>query len=304
MDPIKHVKVREVKRDGRSYILIDTPGFGYSSNMADSEVRKCIHEAVKGLDFTVLLCLSVNSGNISSDSNKLLLKNLQSCLHDRIWEKCVLLFTFSDDLLRNSNDIQQYKDSITKHAESFQYLLNEIFHSKQKVNTVFDYKNEHTRKNSGFPGIVAVPVRNKQDIKIKESEEFTRDQDIIPGIPFSESWQSVVFEEINTKIAPLTLTNKDFKITVAIAGGTVGGGVAGVAGGTAAGAGIGAAIGAVAGPLGSGAGAAVGAATGGAISGLAGAGVGLVTSALIAYEVWVNSKPEDQIRRLRERIPR
>ncbi len=99
----------------------------------------------------------MNSGNLSSDSSIMVLKNLQSCLHDCIWEKCVLLLTFSDDLLRKAVDFQQYRDLITKHVESFQQLLNEMFNLQQKINTVFDYPNEYTCKNCGFPGIVAVP---------------------------------------------------------------------------------------------------------------------------------------------------
>ncbi len=306
LDPIEDdVMVKEVRKDGRSYILIDTPGFGCSSNMADKEVRKRIHEAVKGLDFTLLLCLSVNSGKISNDSTKKLLRNLQSCLHDRIWEKCVLLLTFSDDLLRNTDNIQQYKDLISNYAEAFQQLLNETFKLKQDVKTVFEYHNEYTRINSGYSGIVAVPIRKKQDVKIQQSEDFTRDLDIIPGIPFSESWSSVVFDLISTKLAPLTLTSFDFKTTVANAR-SIGEGADKV---------INVAlfivvVGAIIGTFGRGIAAAligavlIGAGLGGASLWAVGAiaGIGTSTTAKSAYEEWVKTRCEDQIRSLRKKI--
>ncbi len=300
LDPIEDdVMVKEVRRNGRSYVLIDTPGFGGSSNMADKEVRKRIHEAVKGLDFTLLLCLSVNSGNISSDSTKMLLRNLQSCLHDRIWEKCVLLLTFSDDLLRNTYDIQLYKNLVSNYAESFQQLLNDTFELRQDVKTVFDYHNEYARTSSGFSGIVAVPIRKKQDVKIQQSEDFTRDLDIIPGIPFSESWSSVVFDEISTKLAPLTLTSNDFKTTVANAR-SIGEGTDKVISVVVPFLVVGAIIetflgGAAAALIVTGLGAAL-------WSVCAIAGIGTSTTAKSAYEEWVKTKCEDQIRSLRKKV--
>ncbi len=76
---------------------------------------------------------------------------------------------------------------------------------------------------------MAVPIwKNNKISRLSNPKILLRHLDNIPGIPFSESWEYVVFDETNTKLAPLKLANNDFKTTVAITGGT---GAIGIAGG-------------------------------------------------------------------------
>ena len=219
---------------------MDTPGFG-TKRQLDSAAKEKITNAIRGLDFTLLYCLPVYPLSVLGDAHKNILYNLQKCLHNRIWEKCVLLLTFSDDLLEhfnktsNSNDeaIEKYKRKVTEYAASFQQLLTECISVDHEIKTVFDYRDDNSRRNARFPGIVAVPVRKLPDNKKQDSDEFDRTPDIIPGIPSTVNWCEMAMNEIDAKMASLVgeLKVADFKFPVTTAGPTIAGGAAGAGGG-------------------------------------------------------------------------
>ncbi len=298
------IAVRKVQRKGRSYLIVDAPGFGNRS-IPDMRVRQLLTNAIKGLDFTLLFCLPVNSGNIYSEANRNVLINLQNCLHDRMWEKCVLLFTFSDDLLRKNYDTEKYKQSITKYSITFKKLLNSTFDKEYIVNSVFDYKGEYTRQ---YSGIVAVPVRKDKDTNTPHSNEFDRNPDIIPGIPKTVSWTAVAMDEINTKIAPLQakLTANNFRVVVTEVGSAIAGAVTVAVGVIAVGAVVGAVVGAIAG-AGAGTGAVAGAGAGAVAVGVVVVLPVAVDSAFFyrqtirtgnSYTAWMRANPDEQIKPL------
>ena len=300
------IHVREVKKNGRSYILVDIPGFG-TSEKDDAKIRDKFTDLIRGLDFTLLYCLPMFPPKVLGDSDKKILYNLQKCLHNRIWEKTVLLLTFSDESLQHfidnpDNDraaaVERFKGAVAECAKSFQKLLSECLSVRHTIHTVFDYSSDSKRKNSGFPGMVAVPVRKVTDKPVPESNKFDRDPDIIPGVDLTTSWAEVAMDEINTKTEPLQgeLKVKNFKFAVTTAGTTIAGGAAGAA----AGAGAGMAIGVVGGPIGI----AVGAAIGGPVGAVVGLVSGVTVGAGISYKLWMGVKPEEKIRILREKIPR
>ena len=290
----RDIAVREVRIDQRTYIIVDTPGF----EGINAELREKVADAIRGLDFTLLYCVTINPGNILSETDKSILIKFQNCAHDRIWEKCVLLLTYSDHAVRNfigghspEKAAQNFKVNVREHALAFGAVLNQISSSKIQVHTVFEYKDEYTRINAGFSGIVAVPVRSQLDAT-REDGNFNRAPDIIPGIPTIYSWQDVAWSEINNKITPLKgeLTTKNFATTV----GTT------FAGGIVIGAGVGALIGVVGGPIGM--------VIGGALGAVAENAFGLVTYFITGvgasnYLKWMRVNPDDKIKRLREKLP-
>ena len=299
------IHVREVKKNGRSYILVDIPGFG-TSESDDAKIREKF-TLIRGLDFTLLYCLPMFPPKVLGDSDKKILHNLQKCLHNRIWEKTVLLLTFSDESLQHFMDnpdtdeaaaVKRFKEAVAESAKSFQILLSECLSVRHTIHTVFDYSNESVRRNSGFPGMVAVPVRKVTDKPVPDSNEFDRDPDIIPGSDLTTNWAQVAMDEINTKTEPLQgeLKVNNFKFAVTTAGTTIAGGAAGAG----AGAGAGVAIGVVGGPIGM----AIGAAVGGPVGAVVGLVSGVSIGAFISYKLWMGVKPEEKIRLLREKIPR
>ncbi len=88
--------------------------------------------------------------------------------------------TFSDDLVRSTSDKERYKRCITDYSTTFRELLNSTLNKEYKVNTALDYQNEYTRQNSGYPGIVAVPICKEL---CPDSDESEHNPNIIPGIP-------------------------------------------------------------------------------------------------------------------------
>ena len=249
--------------------------------------------------------MSVNPGDILSETekSKIVLSTFQCCVHDRIWEKCVLLLIYSDDAVRNiigwdsrEEAARNFKANVRKHALAFGAILNQISSSKIEVCTVFEYKDQNTYTNEGFPGIVVVPVRSQVDAT-GEDGHFVRDPDIIPGIPATYSWRDVAWCEISNKIAPLQgqLKKKNFNTIVNTVSTTLtdvplwlGGGA--VAGGT---------LGAIGGPIG----ASIGVVVGGAAGFVAGVAVGLTTSFGPSLLEWMMANPDEKIKRLRQKVP-
>ena len=293
----EEIAVREVRKDHNSYLIVDTPGFGERSN--NDEIKRKVADAIRGLDFTLLYCVSVNPGSVLTKKDESFMVDLQNCLHDRIWEKCVLLLTYSDDAVSHFNkkypddSARKSKAYIKDHAHAFEAKLKQVSSRKIEVHTVFDYKDDYMRKTVKFPGIVAVPVKSRFDATSGEAGHFYRSPDIIPGIPSTKSWQDLALGEINNKIAPLKggLTKQNFKYfdnTIPI-----------TAGGASVGAGLGAAIGILGGPLG----VAIGGGIGGAAGAIAGLFVGVSSSDSDSYTKWMKEDRKKVISNLRRKAP-
>ena len=299
-----YIAVREARIDQQSYIIVDTPDFGRGAD--EDIVEEEVANAIRGLNFTLLYCVSINLGNILSESDKSNLIKFQNCTHDRIWENCVLLLTNSDGAVWNFNRwhspeeaSRHFKANVKEHVLGFEAILKQISSSRIEVHTVF----ESMQTNVGFPGIVAVPVQSQLDVT-GEDGNFVRDPDVIPGIPATYSWRDVAWWEIVKKTESrqcIPLAKKNFKIRTHVAAG-IAVGSAGVGAGV--GAGAGAAVGAVAGIVGGPIGIAIGAGVGTAIGAIVGVVTGVSTGvAASSYMRWLRVNPDDKIRSLRARVP-
>lgn len=254
----KYINRLDVERNGAILHVIDTPGLG-ALDVKKKEVLKDMSTLkIKG-DFTFLYCLPVAPSSALTDTDRIIIKNLNSIFGKKIWEKCFLLLTFSDTARRDEfsslDQVEEYKKYLKGHCEAFQQALKECGVKAHEVKTIFEYKSKEQRENETLKGIVALPVG-----KCKDGET-----DILPGIQCGDTrdWTDYAFIEIIKKAGKLSLAFIRLKYNIAIVLGSTGGiGIAGALAGTAVGAGIGFGAGAVGGPIGMAAGAAVGAVSG------------------------------------------
>ena len=266
----------EVVKNNHSLKIIDTPGLG-ALDIKREEIAIVMGETIKSKDYTLIYCLSVSPSSRLTEEDKTIVSNLNEFLSKDVWQKCVILFTFSDtawrDEFADNDDLEGYKDYLSKMAVEFQSILKGHDQNAPPVKTIFE-----DRESSD---IVAFPVGKKT----------TSTKDILPGVNIEEGndWTDLVFTEILKKTAEDKRKSLfDLKYGAAIASS----GASTVLVTTLVGAGAGATVGAVGGPIGMVAAAGIGAA-GGLV-------VGGITATVTAF-LAVKAKKR-KIKKMRKRV--
>ena len=232
-------KTFEGEKDGKkvkeevTLRVIDTPGLG-ANDITKETIIKDMQKVISGEDYTLMYCLSVAPNTILLETDKVIMQNLHHTLGKEVWNKCVLLLTFSDYARDEFDDSEEdYINYINSHAREFQVLLKSIGADLPSVKTVFECQSQKCFDKDEIPdGIIAIPVNKKP----KKSEE------ILPGIlKKDEDWTDVAFMELMKK------TGKEYRKPFVFFRYFIA---------------MGSAIGAIAGPVGEAVGARIGAALG------------------------------------------
>ena len=248
-------KIIEGEKDGEkvkqevTLRVIDTPGLG-ATDITKETILKDIQKVISGEDYTLVYCLSVAPNTILLETDKVIIQNLHLTLGKEVWNKCVLLLTFSDYARLEFDDSEEdYIKYIKSHAHEFQVLLQNVGADLPSVKTIFECQSQKSiDKEEISDEIVAIPVNKKP----KRSEE------ILPGIlKEDQEWTDIAFVELMKKTGEES--REPFVFFRYLFLGTSSAGA-----GAAMGAAAGAAIGILGGPVGVTAGAGVGAVVGGA----------------------------------------
>jgi len=262
----KDINISTTSKHGVNVRVIDTPGFG-ARDINKEEVSDMMCDIIQHKKYTLLYCLSVAPCSRLTEEDEAIVGNLHKVLGKEVWEKCVLLFTFSDTAWRESfadtNDISGYKKHIEVMAAGFADILKKLDACSPSVHSVFEPRTDN--------GVLAIPIGKK----------LTSTTEILPGIPVGEgkNWTDLVFVEILRRTAKDKRTSLlKLKYGSAVAGSTAVTTLIGVLVGT----GVGVTVGVFGGPIGiivaGGLGAAVGASVGGA--------TGLISSSVLAAARW------------------
>ena len=266
----------EVVKDNHSLKIIDTPGLG-ARDINREEIAIIMGETIKNKEYTLIYCLSVSPSNRLTEEDETIVSNLNEFLGKEVWQKCVILFTFSDTTWRDefaeNDDREGYKDHLKAMAMQFQSILRLYDQNAPLVKTIFE--------DPESSDIVAFPV-GKKTMSTK---------DILPGVNIEDGndWTDLVFTEILKKTAEdkqKSLIGLKYGAAIASSGAST------VLVTTLVGAGAGAAVGAVGGPIGIVAAAGIGAA-GGLV-------VGGITAAVSSFLAVVAK--ERKIKRIRKRV--
>ena len=215
----------------------------------------------------LVFCVPVGPGSRFNDTNPDIMKCLTDVYGKKLWQHCILVFTFSncawDHIKENENAVDEYKAHINAYADKFRRVLQTL-DVQDQVTTIFEFQQHILNPDT----IVAIPAG-------LQSED-----PVLPGL--SSYWEDKVFDQMQNRCDPehmpqlleyIKWARAKKVLKLVVPGGAVGG-----AGGVAAGAIAGAVAGAVGGPPGVIAGVILGAVGGGVAGvvvggGVAGAGV-------------------------------
>ena len=262
----KDVVISSTSKRGVNLRVVDTPGFG-AQDINKEQVADLMSDIIKNEKYTLLYCLSVCPSNRLTKEDESIVSNLHKVLGKEAWEKCVLLFTFSDttwrDEFADGNKVSGYKKHMNAMAAGFSAILKKCDPSVPSVCSIFEPRADNS--------ILAIPI----------GKRLTVTAEILPGIPVSEGkdWSDLVFVEILRRTAKDKRTNlMMLKYGSAVAGSAAVTALVGVL----VGAGVGATVGVLGGPIGIVVAGGLGAAAGGSIAGA----TGLISSAVLAAARW------------------
>ena len=152
-----------VQRNGATVRVLDTPGLGGVS-VKTKDVAQQIASAVRGSDYTLLYCLPVKPSDTLTETDKFIIKNLQLHLGSKVWDKCVLLLTFSDVALQREfaadHQANEYITFLRGHVQAFHRILKECGADVPRIRSTFDYDRVQTEIGE----IVAVPVMRNRNV--------------------------------------------------------------------------------------------------------------------------------------------
>jgi len=245
----KNTVLIKISKNSVNLTVVDLVGFG-SKNLNISEIDTTMAGNISGKDCILLLCLSVVPSYPLSKKEKNLFVNLHRVLNKKMWEKCVILLTFSDtswrDEFAEDNNEEEFMEHVNDVAQQVSAVLRKCDSNLPQVKSVFEER--------GKRDITVIPVG--------ESPCLTKE--LLPGVSISDgsNWTDFVLLELLKK------SSKDRrKMLEALKYGSATPTDAGSHAivGVAVGAGIGATVGIVAGPLGAMVAAGVGAVAGGVV---------------------------------------
>ena len=269
------ITIRKVTKNNSNLIIIDTPGLG-ALDIDKEAITIAMVEALNGIDYTLLYCLSVGPGNRLTEMDKTILHNLHATLGKEVWDKCVILFTFSDTARRedfnSANQAPEYKEYLKDVADEFYQVLQTCSSDVPTVKSIFEYEGtpDISNRTEGEKEIIAIPVGKNVD---RENEP-----EILPDIiEPADDWTDLVFVELMRKTKPRQRRAFVlFKYGAAMASGLA----TSTAVGAAVGAGVGAAAGLLAGPVGMLAAGAMGAGVGAGVGVLIGVSITSIVAAI------------------------
>ena len=164
--PVTTSVTKELKEKNKNwYYIIDTPGIKDDGSISES--LHSLFDEFKSKDFTLVFCLSIKPGDPLTESDEIIVKKLTSHFGERVWEKCVLLLTYSD-LSRSkfgtstsgTNNYTKYISTCT--VQFHDLLIKSGLKVPSIVNILDVIDNNHSSLHlPSMKAIVAVPVQKR-----------------------------------------------------------------------------------------------------------------------------------------------
>ena len=179
---------REVIKNDVLLNVVDTPGLG-ALDVRGEEMAVFVQEAIKNKDCTLVYCLSVSPSSRLTEKDRNIIHDLSKFLGQEVWQKCVILFTFSCTAWREefaeSNNRDGYKTYIKHIASEFESILRSCAQTAPPVKTVFEDRERDD--------IIVLPIGKK----------VTSTKDVLPGVVIHGGcdWTDLVFTELLKKTA-------------------------------------------------------------------------------------------------------
>ncbi len=188
----KHVSSHEYKQNDVAVTVIDTPGLG-ALDVTKEEVLAEMRQLKIKNDFTLLYCFSVDPNNTLTETDAVIIRNIQSIFGKWVWNRCILVLTCCD-LIREKefpSDEQavEYIAFLRSHVERFYKVIQNCGAEVSGVKLLFDYSRQDFELQTKSDKLVAVPAAKKKTINV------------IPGLLFDPRnyWTDYAFMEILKK---------------------------------------------------------------------------------------------------------
>ncbi len=177
--------------EDNALLVIDTPGLGGIARSTESIISE-VEKVLKGKDFTLLYCLPVKASDTLTESDTNIIRTIDSHLGRRVWDKCVLLLTFSDvakeEFHSADQDMNGYCSYLQRHVDAFYSQLVACGIKLPHIKMMFDYEWPMILSQESTGQIIAVPVK-------KHAEE---ELPIIPrrNMPNDQTWVDIAMAVI------------------------------------------------------------------------------------------------------------
>jgi len=183
-------KKRVKRKNGRDIIVVDTRSLA-QLKLEDYKTVKEWEETLKGAEFTLVYCLSVAPCSAITAEDRSIINNIHWYLGYGVWNKAVLLLTFSDTARRElfPDDDEAYKAYLKNYSDTFRSLLMDCGADVSNT-TIFDYGSQEFLEKLVLKQIVAIPV----------GKFASSDEDILLGLcKDGRQWPDFAFHEIQKK---------------------------------------------------------------------------------------------------------
>ena len=157
-----------ITKDGITLKVVDTPGL----KAVDLNERVAIKEMAKlGIekDFILLMTLSVSLSSTISIEYVNIIKNLNAIFGTEIWDRCIILLTYSDAVRREFNSdtmIKEYQEHLNSYCKLLQEVLTKL-KIKKRIRLFSEYTSLEQFKDKTLDGIVAMPVGKNPEVETK-----------------------------------------------------------------------------------------------------------------------------------------
>ena len=159
----KEIITKFSKCNGAEMILYDIPGLdcGVPYEML---LRKNMQSLTTQQDYIFLYTLRAHPGARVDQFDDYIIKNLSNVLGEQLWDKCVLLLTFSDTTLqykyKHTNNKEEYKEYLKTMTLSFQSKLKK-YKPSVTIKTIFELGAEiydEPATTSSKQDIIVIPT--------------------------------------------------------------------------------------------------------------------------------------------------
>lgn len=123
------------KSKSGNFSVIDVPGLEPSKREEWKNILKQLAESDNCKVHLILLCIPVGSGHKFNDGNPDILKYMQSIFGKKVWEYCVVIFTFSNFTTVEGEEQIQYLNDYTKRLKA---ELKNICNDDLEVKSIFE----------------------------------------------------------------------------------------------------------------------------------------------------------------------
>lgn len=170
----KSISRSKVTKNGNVFEVIDTPGLG-GINQTTEDVVKEMKQLLLDSKFILLYCLPVKPSDTLTETDQKNIRSITSKFGKRVWEKCIILLTFSDIAERefvSEKDTSNYLNYLKGHVLALHGLLKAFKRDVPEPKIIFEFESLSTSSYRVSLGqMVAIPVR----------KDFSHESDVLPG---------------------------------------------------------------------------------------------------------------------------